>query len=393
MGCTAATALVATLLRAASLDVDLGLRAESRASALEHSELGGVSRASLSAVPRADVVAQAGGLLLETRYAPRLWTSDVKAQASPLVSHTVEARLATVEERTWRAQAMASGFVGKTDPLADPWRVAAGSDARWQLATTEPLRYEELRTAARAEVALDLRTTVAGGAAFQVSRPSDPDVRHLLPPQRGGSVEASLTRLATERDTLRLEASGRRTLTGVPAGEIRITSSSAAGSWRRRASPYTQVWLAAGATFVFPDRSRPDASLEVVPVGEVGLARGGEGLDASLELAARATTYVDRFTGEVNPFAEGVCTVRWRVTPQVSLSLSASGGASTDGETVLTGGDARVLWTLREHLALELGASGRLQDERRPGLPSVREGALVLALVYTIQPLSLGPAR
>lgn len=391
MGLAVAPALVAALLRTASLDVDLGLRAESRSSALSQSDRGRVSRTSVSAIPSAAAVGRAGPLLLETRYAPRLWTSDVAEETSPLVSHTLEARLARYGEGTWRAQVAASGFSGETDPLADPWRVAA-SDAPWQLATAEPLRYEELRTAARAEVMLDPRTTVAAGGAFQVSRASEAGFRDLLPTQRGGSVNVALTRLVTERDTLRVDATGRRALTDLPAGRTRIGASGATATWRRRASPRTEVWLSAGASLLVPD-PRSGARREVVPAGEAGLARSGEGSDASLELRARATTYVDRFTGDAASFAEGVCTLRWALGPRLLLSVSASGGGRTDGDAILAGGDTRLAWTLRDHLAIEVGASGRLQEERRAGLPSVRQGAVVVALAWAIQPLSLGRGR
>ncbi len=392
MSCAFALPLVASLVQVASLDAELGLRAEGRSTTLDASGLPRATRASVFAIPSATAIADASRLRLTAAYAPRLWTSDVESRSPVLVNHAVDARLETRHEAPWRAEAAASAIRGMIDPLADPWHAAAAAAEPAQIATTGRLRYEELRTGVRGELSLGLRTTVSAGAGWQRSRAIEPESRPLLPTQRRASLDASLTRLATERDTLRLDAGARETVTDAPGGRTDTALGSAVATWRRRLSPNLDAWIGGGATLALSDDElEGPRTHDVLPRGEAGVARGGEDLALGVEVAARLTTFVDRFTGEVSPMAHLVSALRWRAGERVSFALTASGGARTDGDTVLAGADARVAWALRERLSLELGVTGRWQRERqredRPGVPSFAEATAFAGVAWATERL------
>lgn len=387
-----AVPLVASLARMAALDAELGIRAEGRSTTLRATGLPELSRGSYSATPRATLHAEGVGLLLTTAYAPRLWTGDVSERSSPIVDHTLDARLETHHDRPWRANATVTAVRATTDPLAEPWRAVAAA-GQPQVATTDPLEYEELRTGAGAEVPLGPRTTAAAGAGWQVSRARASTDPALLPPQRGGSLDGSLTRLATERDTLRLLVRGTYTVTELarldaapaPREETRSESTTASASWRRRVTLHVDAWIGGGATYATFEQEREPRTSDLLPTAEVGIARAGEDLPLRADLTARVTTFVDRFTGRVNPIAEVLCGVGWRAVPRLSLASSASAGAQPNGDTKLARADARAAWTPRDRLAFELGVAGRLQRDRRPELPSFDEAASFAGVAWNVR--------
>jgi hypothetical protein len=390
VGCALALPVVLALTVGARADVELGVRSEGRTSVLAPADLPTETRTAVTAEPHARTVIDASWLRLRTGYSARLWTSDVEAQRSPLVNHTLDARVETRHDRAWRAEATGSATRGSTDPLAELSRTTA---VPAQLPATAPLRYEELRTGARGDVALDLRTTIAAGGAWFASRGADDEARALLPSQRSVALDASVAHRVTERDTLRVAATAGRTLTSAPEGTRTGTVSTAAATWRRRLTPRLDGWVGAGAALTREDEpaapGEPPAPprTDLLPVAEAGLARGGEDVRVTVELAARIAPFVDRFTGEVRTMADARCGLRWQATERLSVSGSASGGARTDGQTVLAAADLRFGWAVRPRLGLEAGVLARRQRERRPDVPSFFEGGVVVAVTYDTGPL------
>lgn len=385
--------LVASLARMVALDADLGLRAEGRSTTLRATGLPELNRGSYSALPRATLRAEGMDLLLTTVYAPRLWTSDVSERSSPFVNHTLDARLEMQRYGPWRAAATATAVRATTDPLAEPWSAAVIAAGQAQVATTEPLAYEELHTRAAAEGPLGPRSTVAAGAAWSISRARGSTDPALLPPQRASSLDGSLTYLATARDSLRLLVRGVYTvtelphldLTPAPREETQSASAAASASWRRRLTFHLDAWIGGGATYTtFEDALEPRTS-DLLPTAEVGVARAGADLSLDADLTARVTTFVDRFTGKVNPIAEVVCGLGWRPDRRLTFASSAAAGAQPNGDTKLARADARVGWTPHDLVALELGVAGRLQRERRPELPSFDEINSFAGVAWTVR--------
>lgn len=388
MACALGLQLVSSLLALASLDLELGVRAEGRSTTVSSSGIPDDTRASYSTVPRATLRAEASALRLTAAYAPRFWESDVAAQTSPLVEHTLSARVETNAERAWRAEATATASRGTTDPLAEPWQAAAVAAGRQQVATTRPLGYESLRTGAAADVRLGPRSTANAAVAWDVTRSTEPEDRVFLPLQRTLTADGGLTRLASERDTVRLLARQLQVWTDAPGGTARTATSTASGSWRRRMTIHLDAWAGAGATYATFDSDASDAepsTADLLPNAEVGIARTGEGLVVTGDATARLTTFVDGFTGEVRPLAEAIGAVQWRPVPRVTLGSSAVGGASTDGETTLARAALHATWSPRDRVSVDLGVSGRLQRERRPELPSFDEGGSFASLAWTLR--------
>lgn len=255
MGWVLGPALVASLLEVAALDADVGLRAETRSSTLAAPGLPSTTRTSISATPSATGIAEGSGLRLTATYAPRFWTSDVEARASQLVNHAVEARLATHHDAPWRLAATAEAIRGSIDPLSDALRAQAFAGEGGQVPTTQPLRYEALRTGLGGELRLDARTTLAVTAGWHVSRALGLDAA-ALPPQQGASLDGSFTRSMTERDSLRLAARSAGTMTGDAAARTRTASTTAGGTWRRRLTPRLDGWLGGAPSWCTRTRSR-----------------------------------------------------------------------------------------------------------------------------------------
>lgn len=369
--------LVASLAELAAVDADVGVRGDALADGVADSRASATRRTSLSVVPTAAAILEAGPLRLTTTYAPRLWMSDVEAQQTLLVTQAGEARVRTRDTRTWSMEAMASAARGRTDPLLHPSSTATLPGAT-QVTTVRALGYEELQGGLAGELAAGPRTTLSAATRWQRSRAIGQDAE-LLPSQRGVSFDAAVLRLVTERDALRVAATATSTVTE-PAAIAPTHSGSAAAvaTWRRRVGPRTDGWVGAGASWLYSDQLRP----ELRPAGEVGLARAGQGLGPSVEATLRATTFIDRFTGEVSPSLDARCGVAWPVSERLSFFGSASGGGRTDGATAVAGADARAAWLLRPTLTLELGVLARAQHERRLERPSFVEAAAFVAFAF-----------
>jgi hypothetical protein len=384
VGCALAPHLVAAVVALANMDVEFGLRAEGRTSTMAPASqsLGSPeSRAALSAIPRAGVLLDGSDLRLTAAYAPRFWSSDVGVRQSPLVNHSVDAGVETRHDRPWRAAATGSAVRGWTDPLADPWH-GLGTRAVSQVTSEQSLAFEALDTLAGGSVSLDPRTTVAAKGTWHTSRAANASARALLPPQQTLSLDGSVERLVTERDTLCVAATGTRSTTEMTGGQADSAWASASLTWRRRLTPQLDGWAGGGAALAYDVAPGLSAARSVLPVGEAGIARAGPGVRLELDLVARVTSLVDRLAGDVNPFLDASGGLRWRAAPRWALLGSLSGGTRTDGESAFGALDVRVAWTLRERTALEFGVIGRWQHERRPELPSFVEGGAVVAIAY-----------
>jgi hypothetical protein len=367
-----APVLVLALVRGATVDADLGLRLDSVTSTIDDVRTSTVTRTGLSALGLAAGILDTSPLRLTTSYSPRVWTSDVEAHPSPFVNHALDARLETQPDRPWRFLATAGGERGSTGPLLQASGTATATARPTQVPTTAAVSYEEVHGRLGLEVPLDLRTKATATGGAQVSRTIGADAA-LAPLQRGVSAALSLERLVTERDTLALLASGARTVTDVAGGaSVRADSATAVGSWRRRLTPTLDGWVGAGATWL---------RTSIQPAGEVGL-RGGDPQTTTGSAVFRATTFVDRFTGQVSPAVEARCDLTWRTTERLSLTVAASGGGRTDGTTSVAAATAQLSWLVRESLRLEAGVMGFGQHETQPNRPSFVEVAVFASVAY-----------
>lgn len=385
MGPGLSAALVAALLDAATAGAELGIRAEGQSATLSADGAPDRTRAASAATPTAAGFVEGSGLRLGASYAPRIWTSDVGAGDSPFVNHAVEARLETRHEAPWRALARAAGVRGRTDPLADLTTAAAASA---QLPSATSLRYEELRAEGRAEAPLDERTTLGGGAGFGLSRALG-EAAGGFPSQRAVTVDAALSRGATERDTVGLSARGTRTTTALVARDARADVGTALATWRRRFSPRIEAWVGGGAT-VASDDTGGARRVDVLPSGEAGVARAGGDRSAAAQLSVRLTTLVDRFDGAPSRTVDGALVVEWPLAARLALATTGFAGARTDGKATNAGGEVRLAWALRERLALEAGVRGRSQRDRRAAVPSFLEGAVFAGVAWRSGPLGRG---
>jgi hypothetical protein len=297
------------------------------------------------------------------------------------VNHAVGARLEARGEGSWRAAATAAALRGRTDPHAELLRPAPALPGEAQVATTQPLRYEALWASLGVGGRAGPRTTLAATAGWRGSRALGPDAA-VLPPQRGASADASLARALTERDTLRVAASTAWTVTGGAGARTGTSSSRAVGSWHRRLGPHLDGWAGAGAALLVSDPPAAAASAELHPAGEVGLARGGEGLTLRATLVARAAAVVDRFTGSASPSVDVASTLAWRAAERLELTAAASGGARTDGETSFARADGGAAWALAPSLLVGAGVTWTWQRERDPARASFRETGAYLSLAW-----------
>jgi hypothetical protein len=380
---------VASLVALASVRGEVGMRTEGRSSTVVVPNLPPDTRASYAAVPRAAVLADAWRLDLSGIYSPQIWANDVAARSSPYVNHVGELRLGSRREGEWSVDGSLLGVRARTDPLGDPVGTAAILAARataTAATTIQPVPYEELRAGLAGSIAVGRRDTVSAGGRWSITQGTNPAARELLPPQRAIGTDLALAHRATERDTLRLVTGATWTFTDRPDGTVDATWASALALWRRRLTPTLDAWGGAGAALSREDA--PDAASEdLIPVGEAGILRAGEGLALSLEVAARVVPFVDRITGELDPFVEGSCAARWRASRSWAFAATASGGAVTDRETAIAQLDLRGIWMVGETLMFELGLLGRWQHEEDPALPSFREGGVLVAVQYATGPL------
>lgn len=377
------SSLVTSLATLANVAAEVGVRAESRTSTLAPSGIAPDTRSGWLAAGRAGLTIDAWELRFAGSYAPRFWTSDVAARPSPVATHELDARIETRHRAPWTADAEAGVVRGWTDPLADPWQAIQARGA--QAATSDSIPFEAVRAGAGTSVPFDLRTTLAGRTAAWRSGGADADARAALPTQRGLALDLSLTHRVDPRDTLRIQALATGTTSALAAGSARTGWMTASARWRRRLSPWVEGWAGGGAALSFEDVPLAPLRRSGFPVGEAGL--GHELPRTSLVLEARIEPYVDRFTAEVGPMALAAGSVRFRWSPRLTLSASASGGARLGGETALATAETAARFALRERLAIELGLLGRWQHERRPELPSFTQGAVLVAIVGDTGPL------
>ena len=375
--------LVAALGLSASVNAELGIRAEGRATTVVPADLRPPARAAATAAPSATIVADALALRLTSTYAPRIVSNDLAAAPLPVVDHSLTLRLETNHSRPWRAHAAASAFRGMTDPLADPSGTAATTPG--QFAVARAVAYEWLHARSAVVIPVDARTTLAGAGSWRLMRASDAADGALLPTTREALVTGSLSRLVSQLDTLQLSARYMEVQTATLLVEEAATLAGAAGSWRHAFSPRLEAWAGAGAMLV---RERPGTgAFGVIPTVDGGFARAGEGLRLTVQGVARLAPSVDALTGEVVAIAETSWQVTWRASRRLSLQGSAAGGAWLTGRVAFAGSIGRAVWTLRERLTLEGGLVGRTQLDLRPEYPSFTEAAVVAAVAWRTGPL------
>lgn len=384
--------VVAGLLHAAAAGGELSARIEGRSTTLSAEDAPAriQSRGSASATPAVSGFVAGAPLRLGVTYAPRIWTSDLGSGEAPYVNHAADARLQLRGETGWHAEASGAAVRGRTDPLAD---LALATPGNAQLATTSSTRYEELRAAGTADTALGARTTLAAAAGFGTSRTLGA-ASTALPPQRALSLEVTLGRLATERDTLGLTARAARTVTsGAGAvADARADVATVVGAWRRRLTPRVDGWAGGGVILSSSEELGGTRRRDLLPSAEAGVSRAGDAPDPTVAAVAHLTTAVDRFSGAPHPTVDAALTVAWPAAPRVAVSATAFAGARTDGETSVGGGEGRVTWALRERLALEAGVRARWQHERRPVAPSFLEAAVFAGVAWTTGVLGTAPA-
>ena len=382
VGCALALPLLTSLVASASAQADLDLRAEARSTTVSVTGAPSITAGSALVQPRLAGHLDGETLRAALSYQPRFWTSDVTGSSpSPLFDQTVAAGLQARREGIWRAAATATGQRGKTDPLADLVAIAA-TPAAGQLASTAPLGYEALHVLGEGELVLDPRTTVAVSGTWAISQGTDAAARALVPQQRAEGGTLSASRLLTERDTLRVATDASRSVIAAPGGDFTATFGTALASWRRRLSPTLDGWAGAGGSLTSQGGAGAPTAVTIDPVAQLGVARAPDDRGIALEASARLGPEVDRFTGEVRPTLEGSAGLRWPLAGRIALAATVSGGARTDGETVLGSWDGRAIWTLRDRLALELGLVGRWQRDRRPGIPSFVEVGAIVGFTY-----------
>ncbi len=374
--------LVLWLASAAVLDVDVGLRADALSTTADLALSQADSQSALSVVPTVAGILEGADVRLTGTYAPRLWTPDLEAGAGVQASHLVEARIETLRpDRTWRLATTASALRGKSDVLLDASRSAALTGTT-QVATTRALAREELQAGLLGEVALDPRTTVGAGAGWRRSRVLGAD-SGLLPPQRGVSLDASVARLLTERDTLRVSAHVAQTVTdGAGGPATRSDAGAALVTWRRRLALDLEGWVGGGPSLTYSEELASGGRYEVLPAAELGITRRPDGPATRFEAAVRATTSVDRYTGSGSPSIEARLGVAWPSTERLTFSAAVAASSRTDGETSIVWGDARLAWAVRPTLAVEAGVLARSQREHRADRASFEELAAFASVVY-----------
>ncbi len=364
-----------------STRLELGIRAEGRATTLV--PVGGPTETfdSGSMTPSAALAVNLGTLRTDVSYSLRLWSSDVVEIASPRTLQTASARLAVRPPRPWSLELTADGLAGTADPLANPFHTIQAAQPDF-VAPSASVPYESLRTGARGERQVDLRTTLGAGAAWSVARGLTPEARLLLPRQQIASADASVAHRLTELDTLRVTGTAARTWTDAPGGRTSYVSASASAAWRRGFAPRTEGWADLGVGTSEAAHVGGATSREIFPVAEVGVVHGGPPLALREEVAIGSSAYVDPSTGALVPATEGRCAVRWRAAEHVSLDGSAAVRRSTDGASVLAFAQLWARWWLRPRVSLEAGLLGRSQRDGQQAVPSFSEGAVVGAVSY-----------
>jgi hypothetical protein len=381
-----ALALPAILLAAtAALDMDVGVSAEGRGTRYAPEGEAATSRAAASTTPRATLILAEPTLRLSVGYTATFWSSDVRAQQSPLVSQTADGRLEARLDPRWTVLGSGSLLRGETDPLGTALLSSASTSAA-QLASSGPIPYQRLHAEARAQVLVGPLTTATVGGRWDDARVLRGALSALMPPQQGAGVSADLSHRATELDTVSVRASGDWTETRLDGTTTGLSAATDA-TWRHAWSPRVDTWLRGGVGLAVTREPTTPAQRDLLPVGGAGLATAGGPGQPQGELTARLTSFVDRYTGTIRPVADAHLSLRWPVDPTLSLTADAAAGRRLDGVTTFVTAEARIGWAARPGLTFGAGVVTRVQRERQAGVPSFSEtGVLVGATWATVRP-------
>lgn len=380
MGCALALPVLASLAAAATADLQLDFAAQGRATRIAPDEFAAYTREALLARPGATLGLEAVPVRVAARYAATIWTSDVDASGSPLVTQDGQLRVEARHGRPWRASALVSAARGWTDPLADPV-LALSTQGPTPSPALEPVEFEALRAALDASVPLDLRTTVAAeGSAWRSGGAHAAD-RAVLPVQDGVATGVAVDHALSLRSALRLAAAASAIRTDLVERQEDSRRLSASARWRVQVTRTLATWAGAGAIAASRDLADGSTDRWARPTGEIGLAytavRGGA------ELSAEYAAFTHRVTGEVVLMYQGAGSIWWRESQRLSFRASASGGSTASGDTARAALDARGTYALGERLALEAGVLGRWQREPAEVAPSFAEVGVLLALTWS----------
>jgi hypothetical protein len=139
-------------------------------------------------------------------------------------------------------------------------------------------------------------------------------------------------------------------------------------------------WLGGGAEVVHSDTLPRGQRTDLRPAAEAGVTRAGE--DLRLGASSRATSFVDRLTGETARAVDATATAEWTATEALLLTARVSGATRVDGVTATVTGDLRGTWRWTEDLVLETGLTALRQRERQAGRPSFTEVAASVAVTW-----------
>jgi hypothetical protein len=370
--------LVASLAALATADVQVDLRAEARTTVLEAPGSAPLTREGLLARPGAAIAIDVTPLRLTCGYAATVWTSDVAATPSPLVTQDARLRLETFHSRPWRAAVEASAARGWTDPLADPVQALAQRGLS-QSPSVEPTEFEAARAGASGSYAFDTRTAVDVEAVAARSQAANAEDLGILPRQDTFAGQLSVGRLLSARTALRLGVGAAQSRTELPAGLDDARWLAASARFQVRVSRPLSAWAGAGAMVTrheSPDRSERTAH----PIGEVGVAYARASAEA--DASAQAVPFTDRFNGDVSVMYQGTAALSWSESARLSFSVSGSAGALPSGDTALAALDVHGRYALGERLAAVAGIVGRWQRERRDDAASYAEIGLVVAMTW-----------
>jgi hypothetical protein len=391
MSAVVAMGALAGMLAGVAVDAEVGASSEARVRSLSESNTAAPverqTKASVVLVPSLTGILDVANLRATVAYAPRVWESDVFGASPILANHVLLGTLATRHEAAWRAEATVSATRGTVDPFSDPLRAAQLNATNAQATTTSTVSYEELVAGGQCQIPVGDRTTVFGSAGWEVTRPLLVSDRSSVPLQRSATVGLAVSHLVTERDTLRLDATGRRVYTLPLEGPRTADILSGGLNWRRVLAARYQAWLGAGATVARSGNPDNPNGWDRLPRAELGFAVGSEGEAVTGDAVARISTFVDRFTSEVKPMGEGTAGVRWQVGESLVHSTSVFVGFRLDGATQLGGGDTRLVWSLTPLLNVEGGLLVRAQRERDQTRPSFNEETLFVVVAYNSQRL------
>ncbi len=390
LACALALPALASLVTLVSAEAQLDLDAASRTSTVAVEHASPYAREALLARPGAAVRLDEEPLRLTGTYAATIWTSDVEARPSPLVTHDAQITLESHHASPWHAAASASAARGWTDPLADPVNALASPAGLSQSPSLAPLEFEALRAGFDASWRLDPRSTVtAAGSASRSAAVHEVD-RAVLPPQDGATADVGWGYRLSRRNTLQLAIAGTATRTRSAAGTDDSGWARSSAALRLRLARVVEGWAGAGVLVTRHDAPDLPSRRGATGTGEMGVAYETDRTRA--QLSAQAIPFTDRYTGDVAVMYQASGALRWRASERVALTADASAGALRSGVTALASLDARGTYAVHETLALEAGIAGRWQHERRVEYPSFRELGVVVGLRWASGPAPAAPA-